>query len=674
VTVSDSRARRRLIALFGAVTLVAAACAPSPTGSPSLSSTPTQAARATPVFADTIRIAVTAGPLSPLSNASTGLPPAFNKATLISTFIHEALYRYDQHLTPVPSLARSCDPSSDGLTITCGLIEANFQNGDPVTADDVVFTYRLMSANTHVGDYAPPCVTTLVTVGPTFCLWEILDSTTKVDEHTVAFHLKRPYAPFFTLVLPAIWIDSQKVVRAAFDAYRAQVAGFAAKDLDAEAAKLTREAEAPAGKCEPLLQDVAQTAARAGLFVPVRAEYENDACGYATALSLELAQAAASLGAPDEITAIALVYPDLSFDRAPTGAGPYKLTAYEPNKQVALEAWAGWHGGAPATKHIVFEIYPDDYTAAKAVAHGEADWVESTTASVSFDQLVNFPSVVTGHSPVPGFDLMVYNVRPGELFSDLRLRQALNLCLDKPAIAAAGTDGQTVAAYADVSPGSWAYDAQLPKPARDVASAKALIEASGWTMGSDGVYAKAGKPLAAKIYVRTNFAYRVKLAAILSGEARDCGMDLAPVQIDFQAGLESIMTWPNHGPDTTQPFDLFLFGWILTWDPLNDIFASGQITTKARPVGDNPGGFSNPRVDALLGRLETTYDVQARADLSRQYQEIIAEQQPALFVDHWRQLDAAAKGLRTTDGPLDLNMPYVWAFPERVVLEISSGS
>ena len=79
-------------------------------------------------------------------------------------------------------------------------------------------------------------------------------------------------------------------------------------------------------------------------------------------------------------------------------------------------------------------------------------------------------------------------------------------------------------------------------------------------MGSDGVYAKAGKPLAAKIYVRTNLAYRVKLAAILSGgSARDRGMDLAPIQIDFQArpGLTSIMTWPNHAPDTAQPFDLF---------------------------------------------------------------------------------------------------------------------
>lgn len=599
----------------------------------------------------------------------------FNKATLVSTFVHDALYRLDQHLRPVPSLAHSCDPSADGLTITCGLIEATFQNGDPVTADDVIFTYRLQLANTHAeSDFAGDCVILgLVTGPPPGCLRDVLESTTKIDDHTVAFHLKRPYAPFFANVLPVIWIDSQNVVRAAYDAYRAKVTAFAPKDLDAEAAKLAKEAETPAGNCAPLLQDAAQTAARAGLFVPDRAEYENYPCLYAGTLSLELAQAAASLAAPDEVTAIALVYPDLSFDHAPTGAGPYKLTADEPNKRVALEAWPGWHGGAPATKHIVFEMYPDDDAAAKAVARGEADWVESVDSS-SFHQLTNLPSVATGHSPTPAFDLMVYNVRPGELFADVRLRQAVNLCLDKPAAVAAATDGQGVAAYADLSPGLWAYDPQLPKPARNVAAAKALIEASGWVLGSDGTYTKAGKRLAATIYVRTDAQYRAKFAGILSGQVRDCGMDLQISQSDFNGGLQGISKWPNHAPGTDQPFDLYLMGWIANWDPLGDAFRSDAITTQAQPVGDNFGGFSDPRVDDLLGRLATTYDVQTRADLFRQYQEILAEQQPALFLDHWRTLEGASKGLRTLDGPLDLNLPYLWAFPERLVLETSGGS
>lgn len=88
--------------------------------------------------------------MGPFSN---GTPPTggdYAKAGLINVFIHDALYRYDEHVRPVPSLARSCDPSADGLTITCRLIAATFQNGDPVTADDVVFTYQVMLASTQV--------------------------------------------------------------------------------------------------------------------------------------------------------------------------------------------------------------------------------------------------------------------------------------------------------------------------------------------------------------------------------------------------------------------------------------------------------------------------------------------------------------------------------------------
>jgi ABC-type transport system substrate-binding protein len=682
---------RRAVAACAAAVVAAAACSPSPSVVPSGAPTASAAAQATPTphLADTIHVAIPSGgegnyQFGPLTNATSSVGDDYEKAGAINVFLHDALYRYDERLRPVPSLARSCDPSADGLTITCALIDATFQNGDPVTADDVVFTYRLMNTNTHVdavADFTHGDCVTVVNVGDSGCLWEVLDSVTKVDERTVAFHLQRVFTPFYTLVLPSVWVDSEKVVRASYERLRAKLATMSATDLAAQAGRLADAVNSQTGDCAPLLQESAQMAAQAGLFVPDRSEYaylpagEFDACGYAITLMVELAQAAASLGAADEITAMALVYPELDIGRAPVGAGPYRLTGYEPNKRVTLEAWPGFHGGAPATKTFVFDLYADDDATAKAVARGDAAWLEDYYNADAYRQLKDLPSLRFGHPANPFYATIMYNVRAGQLFSDVRLRQALALCIDKPSIAAAATDGRGVPAYSDVAPGLWASDDQIPKPARDVAAATALIEAAGWIRGSDSVYAKGGKRLAATIYLRHDASDRFKFAQNVAVQARECGMDLQATQSDFSRdALGKILTWPNTAPDSDKPFDLYLVVFGGGWDPLTHVFASDAITTKAHPDGVNFGGLSDPRLDDAIGGLETTYDLDARAELFRHYQEIEVAQQPALFAWFQARLDAAAKGLRTVDGALDLDAPHWFAFPERLVLETSGGS
>ena len=647
-------------------------------------------------FADTIRVALPANiggastALGPFSNGTSPTGDDSAKAGVINVFIHDALYRFDEHVRPVPSLARSCDPSTDGLTITCQLIDASFQSGDPVTADDVVFTYRVMLADTQVDSpfynwcsacnlaVIRDCVNTVGGGPPLACPSEVLESVSRVDTRTVAFHLRRPFAPFFTLALPGIWIDSERVVRAAYEGFRAKVAALDAKDLAGEASRLADQFFAPAGNCTPLIQEAAQMVATAGLLVPDRAEYaylpngEFDPCGYAAKLGVELTEASASLGA-DDITAIAHVYRDLAFDRLPVGAGPYRLTRYDADKRIELTAFSAYHGGRPATQTIVFQLYPDEAAAADAVATGQADWVELPHAT-SFRALRELSTLRTGQRPRPDYRMLRYNVRPGQLFADVRLRQAIERCIDKKSIVAAATDGFGVPAYADVAPGTWPYDGQIPKPDRDVAAARALIEAAGWTAGVDGIYQKRSKRLAATIYLRHDAQDRVKFVEILALQARQCGMDLQPSQGDFGPDLLSISTWPNHAPATDRPFDLYFYAWGAGWDPLSDNFSSAAITSEAQEFGDNFGGYSDPRIDDLLARMETTYDLATRAHLFAQYQEILAEQQPALFAWFTTQAQATAGGLRTVDGPIDLDVPLWYAFPERLVLELPRGS
>lgn len=96
----------------------------------------------------------------------------------------------------LPDLAQSYEASQDGLTYTFVLRPtATFHDGKPVTADDVVFTIRKAQAS--------------AIKSPVRANWDGV-VVEKVDQHTVRFTLRSPYAPFIqntTLgILPAhLW-------------------------------------------------------------------------------------------------------------------------------------------------------------------------------------------------------------------------------------------------------------------------------------------------------------------------------------------------------------------------------------------------------------------------------------------------------------------------------------
>jgi hypothetical protein len=75
-----------------------------------------------------------------MSNANTDVPTG-----RITALIYDFLYQLDDTLTPQPMLASDlCDVSEDETVWTCSLVDnAFFHNGDPITVDDVVYSYQL---------------------------------------------------------------------------------------------------------------------------------------------------------------------------------------------------------------------------------------------------------------------------------------------------------------------------------------------------------------------------------------------------------------------------------------------------------------------------------------------------------------------------------------------------
>ena len=122
--------------------------------------------------------------------------------------MYDGLVRYkDGTLQPEPALAKSWEISKDGLTYTFHLRGGvKFHDGSPFNAAAVKFTFdRMLDKNHPYHDTGP---------FPLSFFFSAIDTVTALDDMTVQFKLKNPYAPFLSnLAYPTGLIVSPAAVK-----------------------------------------------------------------------------------------------------------------------------------------------------------------------------------------------------------------------------------------------------------------------------------------------------------------------------------------------------------------------------------------------------------------------------------------------------------------------------
>ena len=100
--------------------------------------------------------------------------------------IFSSLVQFDTELGLVPDLAENWEVSEDGLTYTFTLRDGlTFHNGDPLKAEDIVYTYE----RTTDPDFASPHANKLA----------LVESVDTPDDLSVTFTLSAPFAPFLAV-------------------------------------------------------------------------------------------------------------------------------------------------------------------------------------------------------------------------------------------------------------------------------------------------------------------------------------------------------------------------------------------------------------------------------------------------------------------------------------------
>lgn len=634
---------------------------PTPTSSPSAppaAGSPIVIGLAIPEFAES--------QLLYISNATS---LRVRQREIIPQLVYNALYRYDESLTPVPDLAAEpCEVRADHVTIRCTLREATFHDGSSVTADDVAFTFE-------VGRRHPECP---FAYGE--CFGEMLSSATAVDERTVEFRLSAPNATFMTLILPGVMIESRAVVEAAYAvlAERAPTLDAteysgAADGIDAQLQSAEPDCASPLAGAEALLQAASIEPLPRDEFN--QADGSFDVCMYAESTAILLRDLAASLEASG-LDAIALAYRALSFNRAPIGTGPWRFAGVTGGDRASFEAFEGYHRGAPATPRIEVRVIRGDPAGLREqLLNGELDWTPIPPVLLEmYTELPNNSDSQVAIFPQFTYFMLAFNLREGMLFADPALRKALELCVDKPQTVDAATDGAGDVIYSPIEPASWAYQPDLPRPERDVDEARRLIETAGWSAGADGVYERDGRRLATDVFVTAEEAQRVAFMDLVAEQARDCGIELTVVPADRDSVLRPLDTFPHIAGGYDKPFEALFVGWNHGLDPHDVLWHSSSVTSAEQPRNLNFMGFADEHVDELIDQGVATYDQRERARIYRELQQVLADERPVLFAWAPRQYEALDARLGLTDGQINLSSRMWFWELEKLILRAGQGS
>jgi NAD(P)-dependent dehydrogenase (short-subunit alcohol dehydrogenase family) len=160
------------------------------------------------------------------------------------------------------------------------------------------------------------------------------------------------------------------------------------------------------------------------------------------------------------------------------GAGPFKFVSSTPGQSINMEAFDDFYGGRPSLDKVVLQVLPDPSALTSALQSGQAQASNfvpfSTVSALKKNQRLE---VREGRRYIDIFIGMNAGV---PLLKDLRVRQAINYCVDRKAIVQQALSGQAVLPAGLIAPPELGYDKRLMKySTQDLPKARSLLRAAG---------------------------------------------------------------------------------------------------------------------------------------------------------------------------------------------------
>ncbi len=330
------------------------------------------------------------------------------------------------------------------------------------------------------------------------------------------------------------------------------------------------------------------------------------------------------------------------------GSGPWRMGAWQRGQSLTLVAdTAG--GRRTGVGTLLWRFAADPDAALNLVLSHEADLMEAVGAPERVARVAADSALRTLAYPAAAYGFLGYNLENsaarrlgGSALTDRAVRRALNMAVDRQAIARTVYGDGAKAPPGPMSQLLWVWDDSVATLPTDTAAAGRALDEGGWVRGAGGVRARAGRTLRFDILVPATSLGRRRLAELLQERWRLIGAEVTVTAVDFPVFQERL----GQGK-----FDSYIGAWLDEPSPrgLADQWTAAGIGIL------NYGRYANPAFDRLFHEALGASDVLAARRAWRAALDTLNADAPALFL--YAPVNVAAVSRRVQGFTID---PYSW--------------
>jgi ABC-type transport system substrate-binding protein len=295
--------------------------------------------------------------------------------------------------------------------------------------------------------------------------------------------------------------------------------------------------------------------------------------------------------------------------RKPNGTGPFRMTEYKVGETLKLSRNEGYHLGPPKLAEV--EMILSGGTSMLMYENDEIDIAGVGLADL--DRLLDPNHSLNGQlmRAAPSFSIQYIGLNVNEPpLDDVKVRQALNLAIDKREIATIVLGDQVVPATGILPPGFPGFSSSVSGYGFDPERAMQLLRESKYGDDLDNL-----PPIT--ITTPGSFGANVSLdmEVVLAMWEKNLGIRTEFQQTEFATFLKDL---------NKRRFQMFDIGWIADYpDPenfLDILFYSDS--------SNNHTNYNNPEVDALLERARVETDETLRYSIYNEVEQTILDDAP----------------------------------------------